>query len=179
MSAQLWQIIANNDLQALPAAIIHAELTAKTTVVRTSFFLTFNQVNLIFPPEIAQGFAAKIVQLAGSSAWWAMLKDTLCNVGVDLSLDQTQAMLDTLTGEFGAEIVGQLKSLGVRYVSLLDQAGIAEPSVDDIARVVSDRATIMALRDKSNAISERIDAVYAAWESGQTQVIPQWSEVVG
>ena len=68
----------------------------------------------------------------------------------------------------------------MKQLSLLEQAGITdEVTVDEVQKIVSTRAAIMALRDRSNAIKEQVDAIYSAWEQGQSVVVPTFEDLVG
>lgn len=181
MSQRIWQIIANNDLQSLPATEIHAALTAKNIVVKTTYFLTCNQINLLLPFNEARAFAATLKALADADPWFARLQDTLCGTGVDLSLDQSQTLLDQFAaaGYFAPELCAMLKSLGVRHISLLEQAGSTnDVTVDQIEKIVTVRAAIMALRDQVNTLVGAVDNLESRWQAGEDFVVPAFGELV-
>lgn len=182
MSQAIWQIIANNDLQSLPAAESHAALTAQTVEVRTPYFLTCNQINLLLPFDGARAFAVQLDNLAKADPWFARLQDTLSGVGVDLSLDKSQSLLDQFAsaGYFAPELCEMLKSLGLRRISKLEQAGLAnDVTVEQIEQIVSIRAEVMALRDRVNTLVRKMDEVESRWEAGEEFTVPTFEELVG
>lgn len=182
MSQQLWQLIVNHDLQALPATEIHAALTAQDIVVRTPYFLTCNQINLLLPFDEARAFAATLDSLAKADPWFARLQDTLSGVGVDLSLDKSQQLLDQFAAAqlFDLKLIATLKALGARTISLLEQAGLGnDVTAEQIEKIVATRSQIAALRDKVNAIVGRVDQVQQAWEAGEDVAVPTFEEVTG
>lgn len=128
----------------IDAGKTNAEIVAilnAPVVTRTPYFLTCNQINLLLPFDQARAFAATLATLASQDPWFARLQDTLCGSGVDLSLDQSQALLDQFTqaGYFAPELCQMLKALGVTTtigtateseVAWLRQRGDVEAELD-------------------------------------------------
>lgn len=108
--AQIKPYIDDGKTDAEIVAILNAPV-----VTRTPFWLTCNQINILLPFDQARAFATQLATLAAADPWFARLQDTLCGSGVDLSLDQSQALLDQFAqaGYFAPELCQMLKSLGV------------------------------------------------------------------
>ena len=175
--AQLYQQSLNklvdlNDPQA-------ASLLADALTTRTSFFLTFNQIDLISyqltgDTVVAVAFAAALNTLRQSDAWWAAKWDTLAAGGVDVSLPLTQAKLD----EFAvaqptlAAAISAIKSLGVQRPVITDADVAAAKAYRDTF------AQLQALLDMVNRGIERIDGLKASLAAGETIIVPTLQELL-
>ncbi len=102
--------------------------------------------------------------------------------GVDVSLEKSQGLLDQFAAAkyFDQSLVDTLKSLGVRQVSRLEQAGItSDVTVEQIERIITTRAAIMALRDRVNTLQASVDELDSAWASGEEIDVPTFEDLVG
>lgn len=124
-----------------------AEIAATPIVTRTPFMLTFNQCNLILSPTQAQEVAAGIATASASSPWWAMVRDTLCNNGVDTSLDATQGLIEyaVAQGIISFDVGAILKATGVQISYYGSESEIAAARAEGLW--LAQRATVEAAID--------------------------------
>lgn len=156
-----------------------ADALADKLKTRTTFFLTFNQLDLISKEvagdlSLSQAFAATVNTLAESDPWWKAKQLTLAAGGVDLSLDETQSQLEALAvaNVFPREVVELLKSKGVQRPTITDA---------DIAAAKVYRGLLIQLkarRDVINRAQERLDAKESLLAANGTVDVPTIEELL-
>jgi hypothetical protein len=136
----------------------HERLTAKSIAVRTPFFLTANQLILLLGPDAARDICRNLILAAQSDPLLDPIYKTLCNQGVDTSLDVTQQMIDKfmIQGLVTLPQATAIKATGLRWVSPLEQAGINDDvTLEDVTAAMAERDRLLSITLLDNASAAR------------------------